>query len=204
MEIKVSKPPLEISDIFVCSHEDVNIGITVYVMLKKEQEVPFKEFNLWLCLNTYRNQSENFFKMNNGLVYGKEETLDGFYGWTYAGIAVPDQGGEPDEELVENSKFLLDGKVLQTIHPVYDPNLRTIYAAQASAFADRLKAERPNVVENFLDREYWVRTCRVPPLGEYANLGVSMDFYNHVHRRSKLHEDYLEWKSSRRNNIIKV
>ena len=189
MEIKVSKPPLELSDLIVCSHKSENVGVCVYVMLKKEDEIPFKDFNLWLCLDTYRNQSENFFRGNNGLVYGKEEDLDGFYGWTYAGIAVPDQGGKPDEELVEDSKFLLDGKVLQTIHPVDDPELRTAYAAQASAFADRLKAERPDVVENFFNREYWVKTLRVPPLGDYANLGVSMDMYNHAQQLTRSKND---------------
>ena len=196
MEIKVSKPPLELSDLIVCSHDAENVGVRVYVMLKKEDEIPFKDFNLWLCLDTWRNQSENFFKGNCGLVYGKEDDLDGFYGWTYAGIAVPDQGGEPDEELVENSKFLLDGKVLQTIHPVDDPNLRTVYAAQASAFADRLKAERPDVVEDFFNREYWVKTLRIPPLGDYANLGVSMDVYNHVRKNDRLHDNYLEWEKN--------
>lgn len=195
MEIKVSKPPLELSDIIVCSHKDVNVGVCVYVMLKKEDVIPFKDFNLWLCLDTYRNQSENFFRGNNGLVYGKEDDLDGFYGWTYAGVAIPDQGGEPDEELVEDSKFLLDGKVLQTIHPVNDPGLRTAYAAQASAFADRLKAERPDVVENFFNREYWVKTLRIPPLGDYANLGVSMDLYNHV-QENILHGNYLKMEKN--------
>lgn len=189
MEIKVSKPPLELSDLIVCSHNAVNVGVGVYVMLKKEDEIPFKDFNLWVCLNTYRNQSEKFFRENNGLVYGKEEDLNGFYGWTYAGIAVPDQGGEPTDELVEDSKFLLDGEVLQTIHPVNDPGLRTAYAAQASAFADRLKAERPDVVENFFNREYWVKTLRIPPLGDYANLGVSMDMYNHAHKNVRLHDN---------------
>ena len=196
MNIKVSKPPLEISDLIVCSHNAVNVDVCVYVMLKKEDEIPFKDFNLWLCLDTYRNQSENFFRGNDGLAYGKEEDLDGFYGWTYSGLAIPDQGGEPDEELVEDSKFLLDGKVLQTIHPVDDPDLRTVYAAQASAFADRLKAERPDVVENLFNREYWVKTLRIPPLGDYANLGVSMDVYNHVRKNDRLHDNYLEWKKN--------
>ena len=196
VNIKVSKPPLELSDLIVCSHDAVNIGVRVFVMLKKEDEIPFKDFNLWLCLDTWRNQSENFFRGNDGLVHGKEEDLDGYYGWTYTGLAVPDQGGEPDEELVEDSKFLLDGKVLQTIHLVDDPNLRTVYAAQASAFADRLKAERPDVIENFFNREYWVKTLRIPPLGDYANLGVSMDLYNHVHK-NVLHDNYLEWKKNK-------
>ena len=196
VNIKVSKQPLELSDLIVCSHDAVNIGVRVFVMLKKEDEIPFKDFNLWLCLDTWRNQSEDFFRGNDGLVYGKEEDLDGFYGWTYSGLAVPDQGGEPDEELVEDSKFLLDGKVLQTIHPVNDPNLRTVYASQASAFADRLKAEQPNVIENFFNREYWVKTLRVPPLGDYANLGVSMDVYNHVRKNDRLHDNYLEWKKN--------